>query len=134
MEEHSRKPDRRRTRLPGSVVATDPSRLGSPRESGLQRLRRLSNWSLAALVVGVGATTAALARTIPATTSSTVAVATPRSTTTSSTTGNQSSPKVTSPVATLSASGVSASTAGASSVGTSSSSAGRATFAVSRDS
>jgi len=116
MDENFRQPDRTRTRLPGSVAASNPSRAGSPRESGLRRVRRMSNWTLAALLVGVGATTAGLARTIPTTTSSTVAASASGSAT--SAVGGQSSPRVTNPVATTSASGVVAPSTGPSTTST----------------
>lgn len=108
MDEQQEQPDRYRKRIPGMTMPNPPGRL-SPRESGLHRVRRLSNWSLAALVVGVGASTAALARTIPVATTGTVTSATP-SLLTGSSTGSSTStgqaPTLTGPVATTSASGV----------------------------
>ena len=77
------------------------------RNDGLRNIRRMSNWSLAALVVGIGATTGALAAATQAKTVGTAAV----TTTTSATGAVQSGPTLGSPVATTSASGVTVSAA-----------------------
>jgi len=45
------------------------ARAAPAREENLRRVRRVSNWSLAALLVGVGATSAALAHVVPGHTS-----------------------------------------------------------------
>lgn len=134
MDEYGSQRDRAKRRLPGSLTGPAPPRAGSPRESGLQRVRRLSNWSLAALVVSVGATTAALARTIPAATGSATTVATPVPAAPHSAAGTQSAPTLTSPVATSSASAVTASNAGASAAGTSATTAVRGAAITTRDS
>lgn|ERR1039458_7713110 len=134
MDEYGSQRDRSKRRLPGSLTGPAPHRPSSTRESGLQRVRRLSNWSLAALVVSVGATTAALTRTIPAATGSTTTVATPVSATAHSTAGTQSAPTLTSPVATSSASAVTASNAGAPASGPSAATAARGTPVAARDS
>ena len=86
----------------------------SVRDSGLRRIRRMSNWSVAALVVGVGATTGALARSVLPATAGTTAVTNPGTVT--STVGGvaQQAPSVHTPVATTSASGVTSSVAGTS--------------------
>ncbi len=86
----------------------------SDRDSGLRRIRRLSNWSFAALVVGVGATAGALARTVPAATAGTTTVTNAGHVT--STVGGvaQQPPSVHAPVAMTSASGVTRSVSGTS--------------------
>ena len=76
------------------------------RSDGLRKIRHLSNWSLAALVVGVGATTGALAAATQSKTVGTAAVTTTAGTTTSATGAIRSGPALGSPVATTSASGV----------------------------
>ena len=108
----------RRTRLPAFEPSTKLGPAGSSRETGLKRVRRLSNWTLAALLVGVGATTAGLARTIPTGTTSTVTAGNSGTAGSSSATGHQSSPALNSPVATTSASGVVTPSNGTSSTGT----------------
>ena len=54
-----------RTRLPRA----DDERIGPARQAaradGIRHLRRLSNWTLATMLVGVGASSAALAHAIP---------------------------------------------------------------------
>jgi len=117
MDQNYGLPDRR-TRLPGFEASTTNGPAGSSRESGLKRVRRLSNWTLAALMIGVGATTAGLARTIPTGTTSTVTSGHSGSLGSSSVTGHQSSPALNSPVATTSASGVVIPSSGGSSTGT----------------
>ncbi len=116
MDQNHGQPDRR-TRLPGYEPSTNRRPVGVSRESGLKRVRRLSNWTLAALMIGVGATTAGLARTIPTGTTGTVTARHAGSGGSSSVTGPQSSPAVNSPVATTSASGVVTSNTGTSSTG-----------------
>ncbi len=101
--------------------ATDPERSSSPtrdtgrrpptaetiRSDGLRNIRRMSNWSLAALVVGIGATTGALAAATHSKAVGTAAVTAPVGTPTSSAAGAvQGGPTLASPVATTSASGV----------------------------
>ena len=81
------------------------------RSDGLRNLRRMSNWSLAALVVGIGATTGALAAATQSKTVGTAAVTTTAGATTSATGAVQSGPTLGSPVATTSASGVTVSAA-----------------------
>ncbi len=99
------------------------------RASGLRRVRRVANWSLAGLVLGVGATAGALAHSMPPATtqpsaqgnqaSSQIAVATaPGHPGTPSAPGNRAGPTVHGPVATTSGSGVAKSTpAGANAAG-----------------
>ena len=81
------------------------------RNDGLRKIRRMSNWSLAALVVGIGATTGALAAATQSKTVGTAAVTTTAGATTSATGAVQSGPTLGSPVATTSASGVTVSAA-----------------------
>ena len=50
---------------PGGVPGERPSAV-EVRDRGIRRLRHVSNWTLAALLVGVGASSAALARAVPA--------------------------------------------------------------------
>jgi len=42
-----------------------PARAVPGRDESIRRMRRITNWSLAALLVGVGATSAALAHVVP---------------------------------------------------------------------
>ena len=84
----------------------------APRARGLRQVRRLSNWSLAALVVGTGTATVTLARTIPAhtaPTASTASVAPSTNSTAPVTAGAPPSSGAT-PVAATSASGVATTT------------------------
>ena len=98
--------------LPGPTVQPDRGGARSVHDSGLRRVRRMSNLSLGALVVGVGATTGALASTIPAANPGASAVAN-RGVVTSSASGtSQPAPTVATPVATTSASGVTTSVGG----------------------
>ena len=77
------------------------------RSDGFRNIRRMSNWLLAALVVGIGATTGALAAATHSKAVGTAAVTTPVGTPTSSTASAvQGGPTLASPVATTSASGV----------------------------
>jgi hypothetical protein len=104
MERYGDEAHQRDARTPGSKLASNQNTAESVRDSGLRRIRRLSNWSLAALVVGVGATTGVLARTVPAATTGATAVTNSGNVT--STIGAQQAPSVSTPVATTSASGV----------------------------
>ena len=81
------------------------------RNDGLRNIRRMSNWSLAALVVGIGATTGALAAATHSKTVGTSAVTTTIGTPTSAAGAAQGGPTVGSPVVTTSASGVTVSAA-----------------------
>ncbi|HVA07354.1 MAG TPA: hypothetical protein VNG12_11500 [Acidimicrobiales bacterium] len=80
------------------------------RDNGFQNIRRMSHWSLAALVVGVGATTGALAASTHSKAVGTAAVTTSIGSPTSTLSTAQGGPTVGSPVATTSASGVTIST------------------------
>ena len=81
------------------------------RDNGLRKIRRMSNWSLAALVVGIGATTGALAAATQSKAVGTAAVTSTAGTPTSAAGAVQGGPTVGSPVATTSASGVTISAA-----------------------
>jgi hypothetical protein len=68
---------RRPDQLPGAELQTtaNPAR-GRARADGLRRVRRMSNWTAAALLAGTGATTVALAsHASPANTSGTATAA-----------------------------------------------------------
>lgn len=70
----------------------DTTRHPRRRDAGIARLRRLTNWSLSAMLVAVGATTVALARSLPGHSSSaTTSTATSGTTTSGGTTGSSSS-------------------------------------------
>ena len=93
--------------LPGSSRNPPTDRTAQSRAAGLRRVRRMSNWTAAALIVGTGATTLALAHhAFP--------IAAPTATSASATTGvgttavtnGTSGPQVSHSVATTSASGV----------------------------
>ena len=81
------------------------------RNDGLRKIRRMSNWSLATLVVGIGATTGALAAATQSKAVGTAAVTTTAGTPTSAAGVVQGGPTLGSPVATTSASGVTVSAA-----------------------
>lgn len=104
------------------------------RNDGLRNIRRMSNWSLAALVVGIGATTGALATATHSKSVGTTAVTTTIGTPTSAAGAVQGGPTVGSPVATTSASGVTVSAAAQQGGSPSPASSGRTTPAGSGDS
>ncbi len=97
--------------LPSASPGAPAGGTGQRRTEGLRRVRRLSNWTAAALVVGTGATTLALVHNA-------VPVSAPMATSASSTTGTGTSavtngtsgPRVAHSVATTSASGVTTTT------------------------
>jgi hypothetical protein len=134
MERNQDEARQRYAGIPRSNLESSREAARSVRDSGLRRIRRWSNWSLAALVVGVGATAGALARTVPAATAGTTAV-TNAGTVTSSVGGvGQQAPSVTTPVATTSASGVTTSVPGTSGVTVPTGGNGRALASGSGDS
>ena len=101
---------------PGRSSGPEKLAAGSPtpetiRNDGLRKIRRASNWSLAALVVGMGATTGALAAATQSKAVGTATVTTTAGATTSATGTVQSGPTLGSPVATTSPSGVTVSAA-----------------------
>jgi hypothetical protein len=77
------------------------------REENLRHVRRVSNWSLAALLVGVGVTSAALAHVLPGQTSPAVYVSsTPTGGLVQARSGSGQAPSVSGPVAVSSGSQV----------------------------
>ena len=126
--------DRGIRRYTGSSLESSRKTAMSDRDSGLRRIRRLSNWSFAALVVGVGATAGALARTVPAATAGTTAVTNSGQVTSTAGGVAQQAPSVHTPVATTSASGVTTSVSGASGVTASAGGNGRSLAGGSGDS
>ena len=108
MEGIQNETDPGRSRPPVSRSTREHKHAGAVRASGLKKVRRVSNWSLAALVVGVGATTGALTHTIHSPSFGTTS-ATNAGTVANSSSGTgvaASSPSLTNAVATTSASGV----------------------------
>ena len=111
MEKRNYGSDLERSSERAGQVGRRPPAPERSRSDGLRKIRRMSNWSLAALVVGVGATTGALAAATQSKTVGTAAVTTTAGATTSATGAAQSGPSLRSPVATTSASGVTVSPA-----------------------
>ena len=114
MERNQDEAHQSEARIPVSNLASNQNSAESVRNSGLRRVRRFSNWSLAALVVGVGATTGALARTVPVATAGTTAMTNSGHVTSTVGGVTQQAPSVKTPIATTSASGVTTSVSGAS--------------------
>ena len=100
----------RASRYAGDTVRRLPA-AETIRNDGLRKIRRMSNWSLATLVVGIGATTGALAAATQSKAVRTAAVTTTAGTPTSAAGVVQGGPTLGSPVATTSASGVTVSAA-----------------------
>ena len=96
---------------PGGVGPALADRSGKARRAGIRRVRRMSNWTAAALIVGTGATTAALAHHA-------ISVGAPGAAASSSSSGvvttagthGATGPQVSHSVATTSASGVTTTT------------------------
>ncbi len=103
-------------RLPGADVAErdGSTALVRRRDGGIRRLRHVSNWTLAALLVGVGASSASLARALPATSAAPAVAPASGGTIGAATPGVASpgAPSVTTPVATSSGSTVAAASGG----------------------
>jgi hypothetical protein len=98
-------PRRGQVRLP----AFDES--GGTRSAGIRRVRRMSNWTAAALIVGTGATTAGLAHHAVSVTAPPAAASSSASgVATASGTQGANGPQVSHSVATTSASGVTTTT------------------------
>jgi hypothetical protein len=96
-----------RAPFPGPGEAVPNMRTAPARRDGIRRVRRMSNWTAAALVVGTGATTLALAHhafPISAPTASAASATTGVGTT--AVTNGTSGPQVSHSVATTSGSGV----------------------------
>jgi hypothetical protein len=97
-----------RTRLPRA----DDERIGPARQAaradGIRHLRRLSNWTLATMLVGVGASSAALAHAIPGLSGGATAVVQTAGAASAATGGSAKAPTVSGAVATSGGSGVAA--------------------------
>ena len=118
----------------GGRSHTSPA-AATARNDGFRKIRRMSNWSLAALVVGMGATTGALAAATHSKAVGTAAVTTPVAGAASAATGAvHSGPTLGGPVATTSPSGVTVSAAAAHGGSASHANPGRVTTAGSGDS
>lgn len=99
--------------LPGSSQSAPENEARQTRTEGLRRVRRMSNWTAAALIVGTGAAAVALAHNAVPGTASAVPAASASSTTangTTAVTNGASGPHVAHSVATTSASGVTTTT------------------------
>jgi hypothetical protein len=99
-----------RVPLPGFADSPASRGPGAARADGVRRVRRMSNWTLAALVAGTGAATVALAHNaFPSAATSSGTAATAGGATTAGTAGSASTatgPQVNHTVATTSGSGV----------------------------
>jgi hypothetical protein len=94
---------------PGEAAAADPT--GQTRNEGIRRLRRMSNWTAAALVVGTGATTVALVHNaVPISPPAAVSTFTRTGVGPSAGTHGTKGPQVSHTVATTTASGVTVTT------------------------
>lgn len=98
--------------LPGSSRNPPADRTAQSRAEGLRRVRRMSNWTAAALIVGTGATAVALAHNaVPISPPmATPGTSTTTGTSTAAVTHGTSGPQVGHTVATTSASGVTTTT------------------------
>ena len=97
--------------LPGSSRSALADRTGQSRAEGLRRVRRMSNWTAAALIVGTGATTLALAHhAFPIAAPAASSASTTTGIGTTAVTNGTSGPQVSHSVATTSASGVTVTT------------------------
>lgn len=134
MERNRDETDHRDAPIRGSCLETNGNAAKLVRDGGLRRLRRMSNWSLGALVVGVGATTGALASTIPVPTAGTTAVTNSAGVTSSASGVAAQAPSVTKSVVTTSASGVTTSVVGTAGASTPTGGTGRAFASGSGDS
>ena len=96
--------------VPEDDGPASPGQARQARNIGLRRVRRMSNWTAAALIVGTGATTVALAHNVfPVGTAATTSSGTTGVVSTTVATG-ANGPKVGHTVATTSASGVTTTT------------------------
>jgi hypothetical protein len=96
-------------RKPGEAAAGDPT--VRTRNEGIRRLRRMSNWTAAALVVGTGATTVALVHNaVPISAPAAVSTFTSTGVGPSAGTHGTRGPQVSHTVATTTASGVTVTT------------------------
>ena len=99
-------PGEGRMPLPDSGEPDWADRPVRARRDGIRRVRRMSNWTLAALIIGTGATTVALAQHAFPTAATTAGTSTTAGVGTAATTHGGSGPQVTHSVATTSGSGV----------------------------
>lgn len=104
-----------RAQQPGSSQTAPADRARQTRTEGLRRVRRVSNWTAAALIVGTGATAVALAHnalpaTAPTLPASAAAGTTGTAVGTTAATNGATGPHVAHSVATTSASGVTTTT------------------------
>jgi hypothetical protein len=90
----------------------DPSSRGAPRRESVRQARRMSNWTAAALIVGTGTATVALAHQAHLATAAGIGAtsATGTAGTTGASTSAVGGPRVTHSVATTTASGVTVTT------------------------
>ena len=95
-----------RVPLPDSGEPDWANRPVRARRDGIRRVRRMSNWTLAALIIGTGATTVALAQHAFPTAATTAGTSTTAGVGTAATTHGGNGPQVTHSVATTSGSGV----------------------------
>ncbi len=96
-----------RVPLPGSSETVPADRTAQTRTEGMRRIRRMSNWTAAALIVGTGATTLALAHhAFPITAPTASSASTTTGVGTTAVTNGTSGPQVSHSVATTSGSGV----------------------------
>ena len=94
-------------RVPGTDGSARAGQTGQARKVGIRQVRRMSNWTAAALVVGTGATTLALAHhAFPIGAPSAPAASSTTGTVTTASTQGTNGPQVTHTVAITSASGV----------------------------
>ncbi len=92
----------------GPAQASFARRVEPPRQTSIRRLRRQSNWAAAALILGTGSASWALAQHVPATSQTAGSATAWTSTGTVSAQGN--GPQLTGPVAVTSGSGVTSAT------------------------
>ena len=122
-----RDPSTGRVPLPGFAEAVAAERqapgaggsapTGQARKVGIRQVRRMSNWTAAALIVGTGATTLALAHhAVPVGASAATSASSTTSAGTTVATQGTNGPRVTHSVATTSASGVTTTTTSTSQV------------------
>ena len=107
--EHDREARPGRVRLPRFDEALAVQQAAVVRDGGMRRLRHVSNWTAAALIAGVAATSGYFAHANAATyaaATSGVAATAPASVGTAATAGATHRPSISTPVATSSGSGV----------------------------
>jgi hypothetical protein len=95
-----------RVPLPGFGDPASPGQPAPTRSDGIRRVRRMSNWTLAALIAGTGAATVALAHNASPGAATSAGTAPVGGASAASTTNGATGPQVTHSVATTSGSGV----------------------------